>query len=280
MKRVLVIVLLLVWAGGAQSQSPLKVRKQVEASMLVNGEIEVDADGRVTGYEIERREKLPEGVARFLDERIAGWSFEPTVFEGRPVAIHNRMGLLLVAKRLEDGNFRMEVRSTSFYPLKQAGYELESVDMTPPSYPSIAAQHGVSGTVYLVLKIDGNGQVEEAVAEQVNLRVAASEVEMNRWRGVLAKNAISKAQQWSFRPPQHGELADDGVWTVRVPVAYRLDEPGPEPYGRWQAYIPGPRQRATWVDGDDVAPDALAEGGLYPVGGQGGLRLRPEHTGG
>jgi hypothetical protein len=272
MKRILVGVLL-ACTSLALAASPGSVRKRMEASMLVGGQIEVDAQGRVTGYELEHRDKLPDVVQKFVDGSIAGWQFEPTLFDGRPVAIRNRMGLLLVAVPMEDGDFRIELRHTSFNPFKEAGYELESVAMDPPSYPAAAAQGGVSGTVYLVLQVGADGKVAEVVAEQVNLRIVASEIEMNRWRTVLAKNAMAKARQWTFRPPQHGELADDGRWSVRVPVAYSLGRETTDHYGRWLAYIPGPRQRAPWVTADDVAPDALADGGLYPVGGSGGLRL-------
>ncbi|MBO9715341.1 MAG: protein tonB [Pseudoxanthomonas sp.] len=265
-------VLLLAWAGFALAAGPASVRKQVEASMLVNGEIEVDAAGKVTRYEIDRREKLPEGVRKFVEDSIAGWQFAPTLLEGRPVAIRNRMGLLLVAKPIEGGDFRVELRGTSFYPISEAGYGLEVVHMDPPRYPQNAAQARVSGIVYLVLRIGPDGKVAEAVAEQVNLRVVAGEMQMKLWRGVLAKSATTRALLWSFRPPQNGELADDGSWSLRVPVAYSLQGDG-DSYGRWIAYIPGPRQRAPWAEGDDVSPDTLADGGLYPVGGTGGLRL-------
>lgn len=271
MKRILVCMLLLAWTGVALA-TPSSVRKLIEASMLVDGEIEVDAQGRVARYELERRELLPEGVQRFLDGSIPGWRFEPAVFEGRQVATRNRMGVLLVAKPLEDGNYQIELRSTSFRPLRQEGYEVESVHMAPPRYPVNAAKAGVGGTVYLVLRIGADGKVADVAAEQVNLRAYSSQAIMRHWRGVLADNAIDKAREWSFRPPQHGELADDGSWSVRVPVAYSLGTPGVK-YGHWLAYIPGPRQRAPWAADDDGAPDALADGGVYLVGAPGGLRL-------
>lgn len=271
MKRILLCVLLLAWTGVALA-APASVRKLLEASLLVGGEIEVDAQGKVARYELDRRELLPEGVQRFLDGSIPGWRFEPTWFEGRPVATRNRMGVLLVAKPLEDGNFQIELRSTSFRPLRQAGYEVESVDMQPPRYPVNAAKAGVGGTVYLVLRIGADGKVADVAAEQVNLRAYSSEAIMNHWRDVLAKNAMAKAREWSFLPPQHGELADDGSWNLRVPVAYSLGTPGVK-YGQWMTYIPGPRRPAPWAADDEGAPDALAEGGVYLVGAPGGLRL-------
>ncbi|KAF1689512.1 energy transducer TonB [Pseudoxanthomonas koreensis] len=277
MARSIITALLLAWSGLALAASPKAVRDQVEASMLVNGEIAVDVAGGVAGYSFDRSEKLPEYVRTFLEQNIAGWRFEPMLVDGRPVASRNRMGLLLVARPTGDTTFDMELRNTSFHPIAKAGRDPQAAAMDPPSYPKEAAAAGVSGTVYLLLKIGADGNVAEAMAEQVNLHVAASEKAMKQWRGVLARNALVKARQWKFLPPTDGSQGDDGSWSVRVPVAYSF-EPAARRYGQWQAYIPGPRERAPWVT-DDVAPDALADGGVYPVGGTGGLRLL-DRTGG
>ncbi len=272
------MALLLAVAGAAHAGPPMAARKAMEASMLVTGEILVDAQGNVSRYEIDKREKIPAGVQKFLDEGIAAWQFEPGTVDGRAAAARNRMSLLLVAQPIDEENIRMELRSTSFFPIKPAGYELEPVDMDPPSYPMLAAQLGVSGTVYLALKIGADGKVEDVVSEQVNLRNYGSASEMNRWRSMLAHNAAAKARQWRFRPPHQGDQADDGTWSVRVPVAYSFDR-GQDNYGRWQGYMPGPLQRAPWATDDDVVPDALADGALYPIGKSGGLRLLPQQRG-
>src|SRR5690606_26005401 len=71
-------------------------------------------------------------------------------------------------------------------------------------------------------------------------------------------------------PPTTGEEVDDDHWTVRVPVEFRLYDDKPAAYGQWEAYLPGPRTTAAWAQ-DDVSPDAIAAGGLQPVGG--GLKL-------
>ena len=277
MARSIITALLLAWSGLALAASPKAVRDQVEASMLVNGEIAVDVAGGVAGYSFDRSEKLPEYVRTFLEQNIAGWRFEPMLVDGRPVASRNRMGLLLVARPTGDTTFDMELRNTSFHPIDKAGRDSKVAAMDPPSYPKEAAAAGVSGTVYLLLKIGADGNVAEAMTEQVNLHVAASEKAMKQWRGVLARNALVKARQWKFIPSADDSREDDGSWSVRVPVAYSF-ESAARRYGQWQAYIPGPRERAPWVT-DDVAPDALADGGVYPVGGTGGLRLL-DRTGG
>lgn len=276
MARMILGALLLAWSGLALG-SAASVRKQMEVSMQVSGEVEVDARGKVVRYELDQREKVPEDVQKFLDRKIAGWQFEPTVLDGQAAAIRNRVGMLVVAKRIESSDFQIELRSIGFHQAREPGTRVELVSATPPAYPRAAARAGAAGTVYLVLKIGRDGNVADVMAEQVNLRMIATERTMDRWRALFAENAVANARQWTFRPPPHGDLADDDSWTIRMPVAYTLGAMEAEaPYGRWQGYIPGPRQRAPWVAADDVDPDALAAGGLYQVGGPRILRLLPE----
>src|SRR5690606_19264913 len=140
----------------------------------------------------------------------------------------------------------------------------------PPSYPVGAEMAGGKGTVYLVLRIGREGRVEDLFVEQVNLTTLGTEAQMAAVREVLGKAATEAAWKWTFHPPTTGEEVDDDHWTVRVPVEFRLYDDKPAAYGQWEAYLPGPRTTAAWAQ-DDVSPDAIAAGGLQPVGG--GLKL-------
>ena len=265
-------LVLIAWVGVAAAAAP--ARKPIEASMLVTGDIEIDATGQLVGYTLDHPERLPGNVKRLLERQISDWTFQPNAMDGQPVNIRNRMGLLVLATPREDGNFDMRVHDASFYPVREEGYDIAVVEQKPPSFPRLAAENGVSGIVYLVLRIGADGRVEEAAAEQVNLRVQRSAAEMNRWRGVLARNAIEAAGDWRFSLPQHGELAAQAEpWVVRVPVNYEFNL-RTETYGQWDPYVPGPRELPAWAGEDDgTSPAALAAGGLYPVGRKGGVQL-------
>jgi hypothetical protein len=106
--------------------------------------------------------------------------------------------------------------------------------------------------------------------------VVGPERTMNQLRDVLAKASVRNARDWTFNPPTTGEDKDRDFWTVRVPVNYFFDKQS-ERYGRWAAYIPGPRQRAPWKTGEEslvAGTDLLPEGGVYMVGrAQEGPRL-------
>jgi hypothetical protein len=53
---------LLCVAGLAAAATPKEVRKQVEASMLLTGTIEIETDGSVRGYSIDDKDRVPDYV--------------------------------------------------------------------------------------------------------------------------------------------------------------------------------------------------------------------------
>ena len=275
MWRALAWIGLLAFAGAAWAQGAGAVRKQVEASLLVQGEITVDENGAITGYTLKDPGKLPPGVETFVRSNLGGWAFEPPRVDGKPVRLRNDMSLLLVAKKLDGDNYLMRVQAASFYPQsKDEGYEIASSKLDPPRYPMTAAQGGAQGTVYLLVKVGRDGLVQDVMAEQVNLRVVASENMMRRMRAMFAEASISAARKWRFTPPVRGDDADEAFWTVRVPVDFTMQQHD-KPYGRWIAYIPGPREKASWVEEDltDASPEAMMAGEPRQLGKE-GLRLR------
>ena len=270
----LVAMFLALFSLTAMAAGPGAVRKQVEASMLVTGDLEVSADGSVRTHAIDDAGKLPKGVVDFIQKSIDTWKFDPVLVDGEAVAIRNKMSLLVVAKKYDDDHYSIRLQATNFYPYKtQEGVEVGSRNMAPPRFPMAAAQNGVGGTVYLIVKVGRDGKVEDAVPEQVNLRIVATENQMGKWRMLLAKNSVQAAKAWEFVPPTAGEYVDNPYWLVRVPVDYRFPEEK-SGYGQWQSYVPGPRQANPWAENEDAgySPEALAAGGVHMMG-KGGLRL-------
>lgn len=263
----------------ASAAGPGAVRKQVESSMLVTGEIEVDEQGAVSTLLIDDMEKLPAGIVGFVQGQVSQWSFEPVLRDGVATPARSRMSVRLVGKRVDEDSVRIAIRHANFPgPPPGEGESVTHERMDPPRYPKPAVRGGAQGTAYLVLRIARDGTVADAIVEQVNLRVVASETQMTRLRDLFAKASLDAARKWTFKPPTRGAGADEDFWSVRVPVDYQMDSRSRRStgYGTWQAYIPGPRQSIPW-DNDSEAtgfsPDALAEGGVYMAGGDRGLRL-------
>ncbi len=252
--------------AAAAAGGPGGVRKQVESSMLVKGTIDLHPDGRVAGYALDNPNAVPEGIAGMIARAVPQWRFEPVKVDDGATRGRASMSLRIVARKMDSGDFSVEIRAAQFGQ-DRPGEAVTGVKLSPPRYPEKAAVGGVGGTVYTVVKIGRDGRVEDAVAEQVNLRVISSENDMGQWRDVLAKAALRAAKTWTFSPPTRGEAVDEPYWSARVPVDFVAPDKRPVKDGQWEAYVPGPSSSIPWSTGDTASSaDALPAGGVYPVG--------------
>ncbi|HWU77110.1 MAG TPA: energy transducer TonB [Rhodanobacter sp.] len=276
MKRLMLGTLCWMVSVAALAAGPYAVRKRVQASMLVTGSIVVAADGSVASYDLDKRGQLPAAVVGLIRQNVPSWRFVPVVRDGRPVLAKAAMSLRVVARPEGDGNYALTIGGSHFGQsasgIDSGGRTITSRQRKSPSYPVDAARARVSGTVYLVMRVNRQGLVDEAAAEQVNLDVVASDTEMRRWRKVLADASLQAARRWTFNPPTVGREAAQSAWVVRVPVTFALSEWGRsapvEKYGSWHAYVPGPREIPSWEDKPRVpaSVDAVAAGSISEVG--------------
>lgn len=268
MVRSLCMALLLVSCiGTAAANGPGAVRKKVESTRLLKGTIDVDAQGRVAQYAIEGQESLPRPILTLMARVVPHWRFAPAQVDGKAAPMRSQMSLRLVAKKLVEDEYSVEVRGALFPRTAPSIWQSHA----PPHYPFAAARGGVGGTVYAVLKVAPDGRVEEAMAEQVNLRIVTSEQQMKKWRELLAKAALVAAKDWTFKVP--ADERDAPFWTARVAVEFLAPGQQVTSDDAWHAYVPGPRQTIPWITDNSGLPaaDALAAGGVYPVNS--GLRL-------
>lgn len=257
----------------AVAAGPRAVRKQIESSMLITGSVDIAADGRVEGHRVDHPDKLPPAVRQLISDAVPNWRFEPIEVDGRPTRARAPMSVRIVAKKQEDGNFQVGIRSAAFGSVTSAGSAgIKAKSMPAPRYPEAALRMGIKGTVYLILKISPQGTVEDAFAEQVNLRVVGDERQMARGRDLLSRSALQIAKSWTFDVPQHDadsdELSPGRVPLVRVPIAYLMTGEKEPQYGDWETYVAGPTAKAPWLLEDidpSFTPDAQLAGTLQPV---------------
>ncbi|QNP42157.1 protein tonB [Lysobacter terrestris] len=268
-------------AASEPAESRAEVRKQVEASMLVTGRIEIDTAGKVIGYALDKQDRLPRGVVDMVGKAVPAWKFEPVVIDGKLVRAAASMSIRLVARKLDDDHLTVDIRSASFG--SEGGKAEEMIRpakrLIAPGYPAAAVRSGVTGAAYLLVKVGRDGKVIDVATEQVNLKVVATGDQMARWRDLLAAASMSQARKWSFAPPTEGPAAGAEFWVVRVPVVYAFDRTA---YGTWEGYVPGPRQPNPWQNEDKegvaFSPDTLPPGGAYLAGT--GLKLLTAPSGG
>lgn len=265
--------------GTADAQTAREVRKQTEASMTLSGVIDIGRDGQVEGFQLDHREKVAEDVATMVDGTVKAWRFEPVLVDGQPVRARTTVQLRLLADNLAGNTMQVRVTDANFDKVRDENNlgsdDIRALNMRPPVYPDKAASIRGQGVVLLLVKIGRDGKVADVIAERTNLTSVGPGRTMDMLRDVLAKASVKTARTWTFKPPTTGKDKDAEFWTVRVPVHYAFDSKK-ERYGRWSAYIPGPRQQAPWKTGEDAnasGSDLLPEGGVYMVGRNDGPRL-------
>lgn len=259
--------LVLAPVAGAQRSSG------VQGSMLVTGNVDIEPDGRVSGWQLDKRRKLPVKIASLIDAAVEGWRFEPVLVDGQAAAVKARMHLRLVAKEHESGDFAVSIRHAYF------GQEAEDLDYSGDrsgrtdvvltvekkriNYPRWAANQNISGTAYVRIRIDRDGRVAEALAEQVNLRRSEGAGRMRKAREEFAEAALEGIREWRFSVPTTGDEANKPYWDGRIAVNFNLEDLD---YGKWEVYVPGPVTRAPWADDDigpNASPDVMVAGGGF-----------------
>jgi hypothetical protein len=244
-----------------------QIRNSAEASMLVTGWIEVMPDGSVHDYSIEHPEKIPPAVLDLIKQNVPTWKF--TLDGNANVIERARMNVRIVAKRVDDTHDSLSIVGATFGEGGDKSDEYVSrKSVTIPRYPQGAINARVDGTVYLFVRVGRQGQVEDVVAEQVNLGEYGNEHEMQRYRKLLADAAMDAIKAWTFNTPTTGKHVADAFWNVRVPVNFNLQvrgAPVQDTYGKWEGYIPGPRQPIPWMEVSKlpaVSADAIPDGSL------------------
>lgn len=258
-------------AAPAQARPSVDPATSVEATMLVTGTLVIERDGTVSSHDVDKAGDVPDYVLDHIARTARQWRFDPVEVDGGIVRAEARMTLRMLATPLEGGDMAVSVAAATFGERYPTGSDhLSVVRMRPPQYPVYALERGASGAVYLLLKIGRDGRVEDAVAEQVNLRVSGDPATMETLRDRMSRAALKAARRWTFTPPTTGEHAGDPWWSARVPVEFtipEIDRTEAESYGTWVAYVPGPRQTAPWVEEDSLAAnDAIAAGTLQLAG--------------
>ncbi|MGH8213865.1 MAG: energy transducer TonB, partial [Rhodanobacteraceae bacterium] len=232
----------------------------VEASMLVTGLIAVNADGGVYSYSLDERDKLPAGVINLIKGTVSEWKFEPVKVNGKPVFTKALMSLRIVARQNSSGQYQARVEGASF--ARDTAQSLKSPECAndacltpayrrPPAYPLELLQDRVSGTAYVVLRVNREGRVTDAAIRQIDLRNIADEIQLKRWRLASAHASLAVVSDWKFNIPTTGDEANKDDWVVSVPINYLLDGITPQlTYGKWDAYVPGPVQKIPWAEDD------------------------------
>jgi hypothetical protein len=262
-------LLCLLATGVAWGAKEPAAQQQIEASLDVSGTLAVDDKGIVTSHTIDHPEKLSPGVVGLIGKTIPTLHFKPVLRDGQPHAVEANMYLVLVANHVDAQNVSIRIRSARFTESEPPATDWVTVDKrVEMRFPSEAVWEWFGGTVYVAVRIDRNGRVIDARAQQVNLRKVGSDKTMRRWREVLSKPALATIRKYTFKIPTTGPHTDDSEFSGMLPVIFNLDGQAPPKYGQWNSYVPGPRESIAWLDDkeDASASEAIPAGTFAQAG--------------
>lgn len=270
---VVVATALALLAAAAPAAKPRAALQQVEASMVIEGTVDIGRDGAPVAHALDQADRIPPYVTALVARAIPELRFMPVLVAGEPVVARAKMRMRLVAKPGEDGDMRMAIRAVDFGEGAYAPEGGRAADdtgtvrakaMAPPKFPTDVLDIGGKGTVYLIVKVGRQGQVLDVATEQVNLTALGNAFQMAQIRNSLARAATFAARQWTFLPPTTGDSVDSESWVVRVPIDFAYpDDPKPG-YGEWSSYVPGPWTRVPWAIQENAgfSPDLVPTGAV------------------
>ncbi len=245
-RRIFVLLALLVFSATLHADTGRgAVRKQVESSLSVTGTVDITPAGDVVAHRLDQTEKLPKGIVDTVARIAPRWKFESIPLQSNAVS-RSAMSLLFVAKKQEDGQLTVELRSASFNsPSPQGRATFEKKTFRTPEYPFAALGNaGVSGTVYLVVRYDREGRILDIDAEQVNMRVIGTEAQMAQWRRALTQSCLTAAKRWKLVVPDGDILKgqDSAVGSLHPRTARQHSVDGQYVAGRRRARCPRTRR--------------------------------------
>ena len=273
-----------IWLGIAlaatlASTAIAKQRITHDLSTVISGAIDIDAAGQPIKVEIDYPDLLNAEILEYVQRKVSTWTFHPVIEDGAPIPFRTRMNLRLALKPVGDA-FVIRVPGVVFIdptPPEPTNPPEEWPQLQPARYPPAAFRTGVSGIVYLALQVNASGQVQNAIAEQVNLAVTGSASSVKKWRELLASASIEAAKNWKFTPPGRTPEGEE-FWTMRTLMTYTLGPPNMGPrdpppaipgttYGQWTPYFPAPVTPIPWprdADPPGFTPDAKGPTGKRP----------------
>lgn len=268
------MVLLLALAAPAAAQTRAGLMKELEASMLVKGRIDVAADGRIAGFSIQDPDQVDPLALRHVMRHVPNWTVHPATVDGVPVASSSPFSLRLVARRIDDRNYTISILGVSIEEDLPVEARLRSDRMQPPRYPVDLLRAGGSGIVYVLLRIDASGRVVDTHVEQVDLTVLARPRQAEQVRKRLADATLEAAREWTYHVPATGPHAGKPDYVLRVPVQFVVNDGTAMTYGQWTSRVPGERRLAPWARaGDDAGEARMAGIPGRPMLDGSGLRL-------
>ena len=130
-------------------------------------QVAIDEDGQVADVETISGDPI---FVEAAEKAVRQWRYSPTLLNGNPVKVITEVQVMFDLPGVNSSNFQ----------------EPELIHRILPEFPEVARRAGLTGSVRFQIKIDENGQVEDA-------KIIEGEP-------VFAEAAEKAVRQWQFNP--------------------------------------------------------------------------------
>lgn len=263
----LALVLALAVPAAAYAAKPEPAAGQQMITMRLNGKIVIDPQGHVREYRIDTQ--APKEVQELLGKAIPTWRFHPVEVDGKAVPAQSPMRVVLTAVRHGEG-YMLSIDNVLFRPNTELEYAEELAardpdqirftvqDMRPPAYPADLMRAGIDGIVLLVLRLDAEGRMADAMVSQSSLfNAVGGGSALDRARAQLERSALAATAKWRFKVEAlPAPTATASAYTVRIPIEYQVSTPDRSDVpllGTWRHEYRGPARPVPWLVGEQAA---------------------------
>lgn len=247
-------------------------------TMRVDGQIAIDAQGKVLDYRIDT--KLQPELRALIDKAVPNWLFWPVIVDGKPIAARTGMRITLAGTQVATG-YRIAVDNVTFSnkdaPDKNG---LWTVPASPGVELVVASRksriqfpsYRVDGLVVVHVRVSPQGTIEEIAASQSSLfNLTGNPKILAKARKAMEDSAIKGIRGWTFRVDSHGRTPKPEELSGAISVEYVWNADSADQLretGVWRREHRGPYQAPAWLrdtrlaqrvgssdmGGSDVAP--------------------------
>lgn len=245
------------WAQPASSQASPTV--DIEHTMLVRGQVQVDANGQVSGYQLDDVDSLPAGIKQMIAANVPQWQFAPVLENGVAVPASAHMHLRFVARQVDGNNLQVQLTAANFprhEPSPQSKLPPFRHHLHQGELTRVLLQYKTNAVIYVAFRVNAQGEVADAVVRQVNLRQRGIPEQMNTIRAAYARVGLQAVRRMRLEPVNPELLNEDGYLEGILPINLCLPPCNRPEAGQWDAYVAGPRQSLPWRE--ETRAEALA----------------------
>jgi len=227
----------------------------------VAGSLVVEPDGSVSDVKL----KLPGDAGRIFREALAKQRFQPVEIDGQIVRAHAFFELRARAAPIDGSSeARLFIDDLTFVDPPAAGLRhapRHTTSLTPPRYPSSAAQRGVGALVLVRVQLNAEGRVVRAGIQDMSLYAleARSSARAERAARLFVDRTLDAVRDWTFDMDAIGGI-DASNPVVLVPVSFT---PPTMSRDGWMPTIPLNVRLLPWMRDSDIAV-ALTGSGTAP----------------